>query len=187
MASSCSSLLSQLKSFRTTFAGALSYFVGGNGAYPEDTGFALSPWKSVSFDIIGIVYGSSRAIVQTKTTLTKTDGSSVAPYFSMAFTKTASGDLKLDLHHSSLPPTPATVKADSTSTADNDNDSDKSYTGVSIAAIVVACVGITVAIGALIAFFIVNERLKGYAPVGQGKYAPATHDLDSTSEANNKV
>jgi hypothetical protein len=102
----------------------------------------------------------------------------------MAFAKTASGALKIDLHHSSLPPTPATVKPDATATADDDKDSNKSLTGVSIAAIVIACIGITVAIGALIAFFVVNERLKGYAPVGQGKYAPATHDIDSTSEVN---
>jgi hypothetical protein len=89
--------------FRTTFAGALSYFVGGNAAYPEDTGFALSPWTNVSFEIIGIVYGESRAIVQTKTTLTKQDGSTVLAYFSMGF-RSVSGELKIDLHHSSLPP-----------------------------------------------------------------------------------
>ena len=87
--------------FRTTFAGALSYFVGGNAAYPEDTGFALSPWANVSFEIIGIVYGESRAIVQTKTTLTKQDGSTVLAYFSMGF-RSVSGELKIDLHHSSL-------------------------------------------------------------------------------------
>jgi len=91
--------------FRTTFDGALSYFVGGNAAFPEDTGFALNPWKNVSFEVVGIVYDTNRAIVQTKTTLTKTDDSKVLAYFSMAFTREAKKDsLKIDLHHSSLPP-----------------------------------------------------------------------------------
>ena len=28
----------------------LSYFVGGNPAFPEDTGFALKRWTEVSYD-----------------------------------------------------------------------------------------------------------------------------------------
>lgn len=92
--------------FRTTFEGALSYFVGGDPNFPEDTGFATKGWKSVSFEVVGIVYDTNRAIVQTKTTLTKTDNTGVLAYFSMSFTRKSKKDkLKLDLHHSSLPPT----------------------------------------------------------------------------------
>jgi len=91
--------------FRTTFDGALSYFVGGNADFPEDKGFALSPYKSVGFEIVGILYDTNRAIVQTKTTFTKTDESQVKAYFSMSFTRESKKDsLKIDLHHSSLPP-----------------------------------------------------------------------------------
>ena len=33
------------QTFRTTRAGALSYFVGGDSAYPADGGFALKHWR----------------------------------------------------------------------------------------------------------------------------------------------
>lgn len=91
--------------FRTTFEGALSYFVAGNpAAFPEDTGFALSPWKSVAFNLIGVIYLENRAIIQTKTTLTKEDGSPVVVHFSMSWTRSSKkSKLKLDLHHSSVP------------------------------------------------------------------------------------
>jgi hypothetical protein len=36
--------------FRPTKAGALSYFVGGNPAFPEDAGFALKRWVDVTYD-----------------------------------------------------------------------------------------------------------------------------------------
>lgn len=92
--------------FRTTFDGALSYFVGDNADFPEDYGFALSPWENVSFEVVGIVYDTNRALVQTKTTFTKTDDSIVLAYFSIAFTRESKrSSLKIDLHHSSLPPT----------------------------------------------------------------------------------
>merc|ERR1740122_882439 len=35
------------QTFRTTRAGALAYFVGGDEKYPADTGFALKGWRSV--------------------------------------------------------------------------------------------------------------------------------------------
>src|SRR6516162_9530796 len=36
--------------FRSTKEGALSYFVGGNKDFPEDTGFALKEWVKVRYD-----------------------------------------------------------------------------------------------------------------------------------------
>jgi len=91
--------------FRTTYEGALAYFVGGNADFPEDTGFAIKNWKSVGFEIVGVVADTNRALVQTKTTFTKTDDSIVVAYFSMAFTRDSKKDkLKIDLHHSSVPP-----------------------------------------------------------------------------------
>ena len=36
--------------FRMSFKGTLSYFVGGNINYPEDTGFALKPYINVVWD-----------------------------------------------------------------------------------------------------------------------------------------
>ena len=36
--------------FRSTKQGALSYFVGGNSNFPDDTGFALKQWVKVRYD-----------------------------------------------------------------------------------------------------------------------------------------
>eukprot|EP01031_Cornospumella_fuschlensis_P025643 gene25643-30972_t len=90
--------------FRTTFEGALSYFVGDNAAFPEDTGFALNPWKKVDFSLVGINADKNRAVVQTTTVLTQVDDTTVTVYFSMGFVKDKDGNLKIDLHHSSVPP-----------------------------------------------------------------------------------
>merc|ERR1712187_437154 len=37
------------QTFRPTKKGALSYFVGGDSAYPKDTGFGIKGWRKVQF------------------------------------------------------------------------------------------------------------------------------------------
>ena len=94
--------------FRTTFEGALSYFtdINTHPDFEEDIGFALNNWVSINYDIIGIIYDTNRALVQTKVTFTKADDTRIKTYFSMSFTrKTRNDDLKIDLHHSSIPHT----------------------------------------------------------------------------------
>ena len=93
--------------FRTTFDGALSYFVGGDKDFAEDNGFALNPWKKVEFDIAGITLEGSIAIVMGNKLITKTDDSLVVANFTMVFKKYADGDVKIIQHHSSLPYKPA--------------------------------------------------------------------------------
>ena len=54
------------KQFRNDFESALSYFIGNNTDFSEDSGFALNPWVSVEFendslnvyDDIGIAMGN---------------------------------------------------------------------------------------------------------------------------------
>ena len=50
------------KQFRITEEGALSYFVGGNEAFPEDKGFALQPWIKVRFENVGMYFHGDYAI-----------------------------------------------------------------------------------------------------------------------------
>ena len=45
--------LASIKQFRLDFDAALSYFVGGNEAFPEDHGFAIKPWTDVRWENIG--------------------------------------------------------------------------------------------------------------------------------------
>jgi hypothetical protein len=93
--------------FRTTFEGALSYFVGGNSKFAEDAGFALNPWKEVNFDLAGIITEGSLGTTMGNKLLTKADGSRVIANFTMVFKKYADGDIRIVLHHSSLPYSPA--------------------------------------------------------------------------------
>lgn len=55
--------LAKEKAFRTDLEGALSYFVGGCEKYPEDQGFALKAWKSVSFENKAFILEESQAWV----------------------------------------------------------------------------------------------------------------------------
>lgn len=89
--------------FRKTFEGALSYFVGGNPKFSEDGGFALNPWKNAEFEIAGIYTSGDTALVMGNKHLTKEDGTLVIANFTMGFKKNAFGDVKIVLHHSSLP------------------------------------------------------------------------------------
>jgi hypothetical protein len=99
--------LSSTVPFRTTFDGALSYFVGGNTEFPEDAGFAIRVWKDIQFEMVGVIYESNRAILQTICRLTAGDDSIVTAYFSMSMVrKSKKYPLKIDLHHSSLPYSP---------------------------------------------------------------------------------
>jgi hypothetical protein len=150
--------------FRTTFGGALSYFVGGNKAFSEDTGFALKHWTKVAFDVIGIVYGTDRAICQTKTTFTNKDGANVVAYFSMAFAKVA-GELKLDLHHSSLPPASASKSSASVAYSGSESDSNGVEHRVMVSAIVLACISIVLALSVAVGFLMMNNRLKTHSAV----------------------
>ena len=50
------------KQFRPTPEGALSYFIGGNGNFPEDNGFALQPWTKVRFENATLILEEGRAL-----------------------------------------------------------------------------------------------------------------------------
>lgn len=90
--------------FRTTFAGALSYFIGGNADFSEDTGFALNPWVSVTFEVDGRIFPGEQALVMGYKRLTKSDGSVVTAHFTMGFVRDKdTGNPQINLHHSSLP------------------------------------------------------------------------------------
>ena len=90
------------KQFRNDFESALSYFIGNNTDFPEDSGFALNPWVSVEFkndslkvyDDIGIAMGNYFFIDQ--------NGVKTKVEYSFVYKKVGDS-LKIILHHSSLP------------------------------------------------------------------------------------
>ena len=89
--------------FRSTFEGALSYFVAGNGECPEDSGFALNGWTNVRFENENIVINGETAMVMGNYFFTSPDGVEVKVEFSFVYILDSLGSLRIQLHHSSMP------------------------------------------------------------------------------------
>lgn len=88
--------------FRTTRESALSYFVGGNPAYPDDKGFALNDWTKCEIDNSAILIIGNSASTMGKVHLTDKDGNVTSVDKSWQFVKDDNGQLRIVLHHSSL-------------------------------------------------------------------------------------
>ena len=85
----------------------MSYFIAGeNRVCDEDTGFAIQPWTKVRFENAGFILEENRAIAMGNYFFTGLDGNEVKVEFTFGYTLIA-GELKIDLHHSSLPYNPA--------------------------------------------------------------------------------
>lgn len=94
--------------FRPTKAGALAYFVGGDPNFPEDKGFALTPWVKARYDNLGdgdegIQIHGNIAITMGNVWVTKKDGTEVMVDKTFVFKKGDDGKLRLIVHKSSLP------------------------------------------------------------------------------------
>lgn len=88
--------------FRESFDEALSFYVGGE--IDEDSGFALRPWESVRFGEQQIITNSETAIAMGNYYF-KAAGSDteVKLEYTFAYLRDEFGDLRIKLHHSSLP------------------------------------------------------------------------------------
>ena len=96
------------KQFRLDFEGALSYFVGGNNNYPEDHGFAIRPWTDVRWENIGTNIIGDMGVAMGNYFFTPHDGGDVVKVeYSFAYTSNSDGQLKIVLHGSHLPYSPA--------------------------------------------------------------------------------
>ncbi|MEM1094076.1 MAG: phosphoribosyl-AMP cyclohydrolase [Bacteroidota bacterium] len=82
---------------------ALSYFVGTEGT--EDGGFAIAPYTNVRWENEGTIIDEDgdMAMAMGNYFFTNTEGNETKVEYSFAYVKNASGDLKIALHHSSLP------------------------------------------------------------------------------------
>lgn len=87
--------------FRNSYDEALSYFVGG--MVEEDSGFALQPWTSVRFDNEDLLIRDDYAIAMGHYYFTDTEGKETKVEYTFGYSLDEDGNLKIDLHHSSLP------------------------------------------------------------------------------------
>ncbi|MEN0019715.1 MAG: phosphoribosyl-AMP cyclohydrolase [Planctomycetota bacterium] len=90
--------------FRETFGEALDYFVGRAGT--EDNGFAISGWTNVRWENNGIYTDSDSAMAMGNYFFSKADGSVTKVEYTFGYIVDDNGDLRINLHHSSLPFSP---------------------------------------------------------------------------------
>ena len=87
--------------FRGTKQEALSYFIGQD--LKEDKGFALAPYTKVRWENEGIIVDEDSALAMGNYYFTKENGEEIKVEFSFGYVKDKNGNLKINLHHSSLP------------------------------------------------------------------------------------
>ncbi len=90
------------QTFRTTRAGALAYFVGGDPTFPKDTGFALKGWTKCEVDNSAIFIAGDSATTLGKVHFTGKDGKVTSVDKTWKFVKDDAGKLRIVVHHSSL-------------------------------------------------------------------------------------
>merc|ERR1712157_125979 len=84
------------------FEGALSYLVA-TGHVKEDKGFAIKGWKGVRFENNNIITVGNVGKAMGNYFFTKPDGEEVKVEYSFGHLLTDDGDVKINLHHLSLP------------------------------------------------------------------------------------
>ena len=89
--------------FRGDVKAALSYFIGSDSDFSEDSGFALNPWVNVDFENNSINIINNIAIAMGNYFFTDNNGDKTKVEYSFVYKKNDQGDLKIILHHSSLP------------------------------------------------------------------------------------
>lgn len=91
------------QTFRPTYDGALSYFVGGDKAYPNDSGFALKGWRKCESSNNTILITGDTALSMGKVSMWDSKGNMTVVDKTWGYVRGADGGLKIVLHHSSLP------------------------------------------------------------------------------------
>jgi len=96
--------LASVDQFRGTKKEALSYFIGQD--LKEDKGFALAPYTKVRWENEGIITDGDSALSMGNYFFTKTNGDEIKVEYSFGYVKDAQGNVKINLHHSSMPFSP---------------------------------------------------------------------------------
>ena len=91
------------QTFRPTKEGALSYFVGHNSAYPNDSGFGIKFWREISSDTSAIFIDDTVAMWMGWVNFVDRDGQVTKVDKSWGYKLDDVGNLRITLHHSSLP------------------------------------------------------------------------------------
>jgi hypothetical protein len=91
------------QNIRLTAEGALAYFVGHDKAFPNDEGFGIKGWAAVEFENAAIHLSGPVAMSMGNVHFTHNDGSVTTVDKSFGYQLDDAGNLRIVLHHSSLP------------------------------------------------------------------------------------
>ena len=89
--------------FRNDISAAMTYFIGKNKSFEEDSGFALTPWSEVKFENDSIQYHDNIASAMGNYFFKDSSNNEIKVEYTFVYIKRGDGDIKIILHHSSLP------------------------------------------------------------------------------------
>lgn len=92
-----------IKQFRSTKKELVSYFVGDDRNFPEDKGFALEPWKEIRFENASFVTEKKFGVAMGNYFFKNSSNIEVKVEYTLGYMYTLNGNLKIFLHHSSIP------------------------------------------------------------------------------------
>lgn len=94
--------LAKEKQFRSTKKEFESYFLGQNNECEEDVGFAIKKWKSIKFENYKIIELNNYFLSMGNYYFAD-DNKSLKVEYTFGFIMTENNELRINLHHSSLP------------------------------------------------------------------------------------
>ena len=91
------------QTFRATKEGALSYFIAHDERYPNDGGFAIKGWREVRFEEAANFTEGDVGMWMGWAYFIDKDGNTTKADKTFGYKKDGDGNVKIVLHHSSLP------------------------------------------------------------------------------------
>ena len=95
--------LAKYHQFRSTKEEFTSYFLGQNKVCEEDNGFAIKNWKSIEFENYKIVQLNDYLLSMGNYYFIDNNDQSLKVEYTFGFIKVGNNELRINLHHSSLP------------------------------------------------------------------------------------
>ena len=95
--------LAKKQQFRSTKEEFISYFIGRNKICEEDRGFAIKNWKSIKFENYKIIEHNNYWLSMGNYFFTDYKNKPLKVEYTFGFIMTTKNELRINLHHSSLP------------------------------------------------------------------------------------
>ena len=95
--------LAKQNQFRSTKDEFISYFLGQNKVCEEDSGFAIKSWESIEFENYKIIEYNNYLLSMGNYFFEDDQKKLLKVEYTFGFIKISESDLRINLHHSSLP------------------------------------------------------------------------------------